>query len=258
MRTPKIILLTSGAVLCTIFLSIWLLYGAQYPTKTYVVDTEVARRCSLIETGEYITENIPLPITCSMRIYNNEAADFTFQADGGLLIQRDGEIVLKLTSDDGSPEGGHFSELSYFDEPRLRADGFILKDVTFDGYADIQVMTFAGAYNFGHDFYAYNPQTHTFGPEPILKDLVNVSVDLEHKEIVYFHKGRGLADTFSSGTYRFIDGVYVLVETVTQDMMTGYDDPNPLYERITSKLQNGIMVVTKKETLTYTDVWGDE
>lgn len=108
--------------------------------------------------------------------------------------------------------------------------------ITFDGYADLQVMTFAGAYNFGYDFYAYNPQTRTFGPKPILEDLVSPGIDLERKEISYFYKGRGLADMFFSGTYQFRDGAYLLTDTVEQDMVTGYDDPDPLYERVTSEL----------------------
>jgi hypothetical protein len=213
----------------------------------------VARLCANLEYGE---EDIPLPITCVLPIRKEETAEFTFQADGGLLVQRGNETLLKLTYDTGV-DGTHFSQLAYLNQPTLRPDGFILQDITFDGYADLQVMTFAGAYNFGYDFYAYNPQTGTFGPEPILKELVNPGVDIERKEITYFYKGRGLADTFSSGTYQFKDGSYVLTNTVEQDMVTGYDDPDPLYERITSELQNGKMVIVKKETLTAKEVWGE-
>lgn len=237
-------------------ISAWLLVGTRL-TAPIIQTPEItdAARCAAIENGDL--ENVSLPITCTLRIHDTETAEFTFKADGGLLVQRGSEVLLALTFDDGGSGSGHFSELAYLAQPTLRPDGFVLKDITFDGYADLQVMTFAGAYNFGYDFYTYNPKTHTFNQKPILKDLVNPGVDTDTKEITYFYKGRGLADTFSAGTYRFKDGMYVLTDTVEQDIATGYDDPNPLYERITSQLKNGVMVVVKKETLTYADVWGE-
>lgn len=249
-------LLLSIGILISICVGAWILNTIHFTQTTSQTSQEAETIAHLCANLEYSDEDIPLPITCVLPIHNDETAEFTFQADGGLLVQRGNETLLKLTYDTGVG-GTHFSQLAYLNQPTLRPDGFILQDITFDGYADLQVMTFAGAYNFAYDFYTYNPQTRTFGPEPILKDVVNPGVDTERKEITYFHKGRGLADMFSSGTYEFRDGAYVLTHTVEQDMVSEYDNPNPLYERITSKLQNGEMVVVKKETLTAKEVWGE-
>lgn len=246
----------SIALLVFVCIGSWF-FGAMYlnaPTKQTLSGNTVAQ-CAAIESGKF--EDMSLPITCTLHIHKDETAEFTFQIDGGLLVQRNGKTLLTLSSKD-DPLDTHTAQLAYlFDKPTLRSDGFILKDITFDGYADLQVMTFAGAYNFGYDFYAYNPKTRSFGPDPILEDIVNPNIDTEKKEITYFHKGRGLADMFSAGTYQFKGGVYVLTETVEQDMVTGHDDPDPIYERVTSKLQNGKMVVVEKETLTAKDVWGE-
>jgi len=252
------VLLIGLAVLFAIYTSAWILNITFFAPKTTQTPQEaetIARLCQNLEYGE---EDIPLPITCTLPIHKEQTAEFTFQADGGLLVQQGGRVLFKLAFDPENPIEGPVSELVLdLHKPTLRPDGFVLQDITFDGYADLQIMTVAGAYNFGYDFYAYNPQTRTFGPKPLLKDMVNPTIDIEQKQILYFSRGRGLSDTFFAGTYQFINGIYILVETVEQNMIGDYDDEDGLYERITSKLRNGEMVVIKKETLTAKEVWGE-
>lgn len=257
MRPPNTTTIARCIVVLFVCIGAWMLYTTHLAPKATPTPQEtekIARLCANLEYGD---EEIPLPITCTLPIRGNETVEFTFQADGGLVVRRGDTVLLNLTAAGGDSLSAHTAALAYTHEPILRPDGFVLQDITFDGYADLQVMTFAGAYNFGYDFYAYNPKTRTFDLQPILTEVVNPGVDTEKKEIVYFYKGRGLADMFSAGTYQFKNGVYILTSLVEQDMVSGYDDPNPLYERITSELQSGEMVVVKKETLTAKDVWGE-
>ncbi len=214
--------------------------------------------CNKLSKEENVDGQVILPITCTREIGKEERADFTYKPDGSLIVSREGKTIFALEADNGE-EGGNFVSLTNGIGPFLWSGSLSLKDITFDGYSDLQVLVYAGAYNYSYSFYRYNPQTHTFDKEPLLKDVVNPDIDLKTKTISYFNKGRGLGDLHTFGTYRFENGRYILVHEENQDIAPGseFDSDDMKYIRTVRELQNGVMMVTKTETLTRKEVFGE-
>jgi hypothetical protein len=218
--------------------------------------------CDEVLSNVSNADKIAVPFTCKADIGNYEEpveVNFTATAKGGfnfgeIHISRNGKTIYSLG---GTEKGSEGIIVLWPGEttPHIRFGSFILKDVTFDGFSDIAVLTSPGAYNFGTTYYAYNPGAHTFDSEPLL-DVINEKINLEDRTITSFYKGRGLGDLYTTETYKFDNGKYILVKSVTQDSID-FGNLEKGYTRITLELRSGKMVETKREYVSYEEVWGD-
>lgn len=59
----------------------------------------------------------------------------------------------------------------------------ITEDVNFDGYDDIMVLNYAGAYNSSYSFWLYNKSTKKFDKYKELDEVNNPTILIENKEI---------------------------------------------------------------------------
>ena len=194
--------------------------------------------------------DLPLPITCAQDIGKGESSIIVTvsvpnkDSLGALNISRNNQEIFSLGGD--VSENGVELVSGYGDQPRtLRPGSLHFEDVTFDGYKDLIVLVSAGAYNFTDDIYAYNPTTKTFDPESILS-VTNESFHPEIRQVVSHFKGRGIGDIYTEETYEFRDKKYVLIKSVSQDIIS-FDNPERGYVRTTEELVNGKMVETKNE-----------
>lgn len=192
-----------------------------------------------------------LPISCMFDIGKGVSADFSFDTAGTLTVTKDGVAIFQLRN--MADEGPSIQSTSY-NPGFLDMSVMDLQDLTGDGYADLRVLTSAGAYNFFYDIYPYNPQTHRFNEEPILSDIVNPSIDTAAHTISSTMKGRGLGDIYSSETYTYRDGAFVKTESEWQDWMSEdvdpLSDPRGRYVHVIQQLVNGKMSTTTYEKLT--------
>lgn len=105
---------------------------------------------------------------------------------------------------------------------------YAFKAKDYDNIRDYQLFEMPctrGAYNFGSAYYladAYGTLQHVsfaepaFGPKDEVigwetsKLLINSGFEPKDLTVSFFSKGRGLGDCFSSGTYKFVDGRFLL------------------------------------------------
>ena len=217
-----------------------------YPTKDEAMHTGLnnpealtkekpVNICEAVFSGSNVAYvdslGLDFPLTCDRVIRSGQAPlRFIIQADGTVLIGRDGQITFRVASDETG-------------ERLAWAEGIYLQDVTYDGYADLIFLNVAGAYNSSYDFYAYNPKTQTFDHERLLT-ATNYSFNDVARTITSYYKGRGVGDIYTAETYLFENGKYGLIKTVVQDIVSEADAniENDIYERVTMERRNGRMV----------------
>ncbi|MGA2417731.1 MAG: hypothetical protein ABSF55_00595 [Candidatus Staskawiczbacteria bacterium] len=121
-------------------------------------------------------------------------------------------------------------------------------DINFDGYKDLQVLTFIPADNPGiFDFYIYDPSTGKFEKDPVLQNLVDPVFDATAKTISTDMSGGCVGMVSSRKIFSFINGGYALTQDEEKHCCPDniMNDGNP---RITiDKYNDGKIVSTKQE-----------
>lgn len=221
-------------------------------TDFALTKAEMEGFCEDFMTGEPRSfAPILLPFSCQIALGKGEQIDMTILASGGLEFSRDKTVVYSLPN---AEDTENFDEGVYlidsFDGPLYMPDNMALRfqDVTFDGYKDLVVQTGAGAYNITYNYYAYNPETHTFEAAPLVT-AVNPEFYPENKTIVSYNKYRGVGDMYEDETYEFQNGKYVLIHREVQEGI--YDDEGNItsYKLTIEDLKNGKLTVTSREML---------
>lgn len=124
-----------------------------------------------------------------------------FDTQTNLLIQRiiPGENT-QLTADpmnQGTPEG------------------FILEDMNFDGYLDMQLMQFLPASpNVPYYYWLWDPQQKQFVQNTLLEQITSPEFDPATKRI--YSTQRGSANSYISQTYEYVKNVPTLMESVEE------------------------------------------
>ncbi len=237
------------------------LYWISKPNYSPVTTNEIAPSVKLNCENFAMTNGLDtfyLPINCVQEIGNGESpvnltifASTTNDNQGELHISRNGKDIFVTD--------GEFISFSDQEKLSLTQGSFDFEDVTFDGYKDLVIQTAAGAYNFTHAYFAYNPKTKTFNTVPVV-EATNESFDPIKKQMVSFFKGRGIGDIYTEETYEFRNGKYVLIMDFDQSTVdNGRDDNiNPMYTQVTRKLIDGKMVEVEKKSISYKELYGDQ
>jgi hypothetical protein len=205
--------------------------------------------------------DISAPFTCTFTVGGGESpADATFyekEGNAAIDIVRGGTMIFSAAANyEDQGTYGLSVVRNYSDEgPTVAWDAMQIQDVTYDGYGDLVLLSYSGAYNFTYVYFAYNPVTHMFEQEPLL-EVTNPSVDEQEQTIMEYAKMRGVGDTYISNLFKFMSGKYVLIETIEQQMVDAYHEEKG-YVNIHSELKNGAMVETERTYLTYEEVTGE-
>ncbi|MEY2664756.1 MAG: hypothetical protein RIT04_564 [Candidatus Parcubacteria bacterium] len=249
------------------------LTGDETKSSKLVTDPiEQQKYCDVLFGNGYSEENIGLPFSCTYiaAASSTHLLNYSINTEDVLFVS-DGSSTTVI-------EGGDFVRyVGLTDEIRLDINGNLmsLKDVTYDGYPDLAVRYSAGAYNFFYDYYAYDPKTHNFSPDPIVfdrlgmesdsvygdnnVDIVNPEIDPINKTITSHMLGRGMGDIYQRETYQLTGKKYVLIKSESQNIIneTDYskDDVNTpsTYRRITFERKNGVMATTSDVILNEED-----
>jgi hypothetical protein len=218
----------------------------------YLLTTGPAAAPAALESCEiatYSEADIPLPLTCEQDIGNGVMVILTIAVDGTLRVEHKGKLIFANPIEDGT-------DYIYYNVPQLRSGGVTFQDFTYDGYQDIALLIYAGAYNYTTAYFAYDPAKGTYASEQLL-EAVNAGVDTDAREISSFSKGRGLGDIYTARRYHFEDGAYVLVYEEVQSMVSDEGLSEEGYVRVIRERKNGAMMETAREALTEADVWGE-
>jgi hypothetical protein len=104
-------------------------------------------------------------------------------------------------------------------------------DINFDDVDDIQVTEYAGAYNTITYFLVYDSARKVYEEYRAFRQALHladddtypglgyVQFDSGSRVITSFFKGRGLGDLYEEETFSFVDGVWQLIKTETQDLL---------------------------------------
>lgn len=114
------------------------------------------------------------------------------------------------------------------------------KDFTYDGYADLKLLSAHGASNAVYEIWKYVPERKVF--DRVLTELFNPEFREAERQIVT-HSNNGHAGLlYGSVTYGFQDSEWILV---TQEMQVEGPEFNT-YIRTISTLQNGELKVAER------------
>jgi hypothetical protein len=107
-------------------------------------------------------------------------------------------------------------------------------DVNFDGYNDLFLATSRGTANTYADYWGFDPKTKKFsylGNYPILK------VENTTKTLSSYERGGSGGMIFTKNSYKFIDGVLTIIESVKQEAT----DQDGVYVRKTFRRKSGTL-----------------
>lgn len=173
----------------------------------------------------------------------------TYDGKQYLSLERGDTKVMKLVLTDGSENDTMLATSSLYETGTMdRSFGSLsFGDLNGDGYLDMMVKTWTGAYNEGFDYWIYNKEARSYTKKGSLLGLVNAEFDPSAKTITSYDKGRGMGDLYTKKVFGLDNGAYVLTEEVTQDFVQGKNDQ---YQRVTTLYKNGKIVSTDTKYFT--------
>ena len=116
-------------------------------------------------------------------------------------------------------------------EPDEVSSWNLLRDLNFDGYADLCVVAMAGAYNYSQRCWVFEPERRAFRREEALDELIFLEVDEAKRQLSSGYRVGG--PTYTTGTFGWQGRSLVKLTTVTTILGEG-PDGKPLpkgYER---------------------------
>jgi uncharacterized protein YxeA len=152
--------------------------------------------------------------------WNNTDLDNTFfekfkgisfsTTENDLLVMNNGKLIQTLTLDKS------VVEMLSTENPYINDAQFIFdKDINFDGYVDVALITGVGygGVNIFYDYYLYDPKTSIFQKDPILFEISNPQIDTMNKKVTSsFRSG----PQWYSQTFQWNGNRYVASEPIVQ------------------------------------------
>lgn len=179
--------------------------------------------------------------------------DYPHKEDYFLFITQDGDVsnVIEVNYEDKGVGGPYGLETDCATQHQLGwACGFDahFEDVTFDGEEDLLIFVgYAGASRF---YCAYIYENGEFRYERTFEHIPSYVVDIENEVICGY--GRGGATSFWDSTYKYVNGEFVLTESI--DSYYGYINGESVLDKTiktTYEYINGEYVVNEIIETTY-------
>lgn len=166
-----------------------------------------------------------------------------------ISLERGDKKVMQLALTDGSAGDESAATSSLYETGMIdRSFGSLsFGDLNGDGYQDMMVKTWTGAYNEGFDYWIYNKEARSHTKKGSLLGLVNAEFDPSAKTVTSYDKGRGMGDLYTKKVFGLDNGAYVLTEEVSQDFVQGKNDQ---YKRVTTLYKNGKILSTDTKYFT--------
>ena len=208
---------------------------------------------------ETYNEDMYAPYICTIPVEGKRALVTISDKDGASAVEiKKGKDIIFATHAEVTEEEKVGLDVLYYyteDEPTVAPGALLLQDVTYDGYDDLVLLSYSGPYNFAYKYFAYHPETGTFGNEPLL-EAVNPSVDANEQTIIEFNKSRGMGDEYIANLFKYMEGKYVLLESIQQNQIDR-DHPEKGYVLIRSEKKGEELIEVERTYPTYEEVWGE-
>ncbi len=213
--------------MCASFLFVYYSYTQPLPESLIVENSPRTDPgvCEEFLKRETIDEGVVLPLSCDVSLSTKgPVVTIAISKEGFLSVSHDQTSIF-------SPQDEWFREATFldFDETKALPMSIVLQDVTYDGYLDIVLSPYVGAYQRGYDYFPYDPERGFFKGESLLT-ATSAFVDTEARTIESYAKGRGIGDIYTNEVFHYEDGAYVLIREVKQDEANILDENGDVLE----------------------------
>jgi hypothetical protein len=245
-----------AAVILFIFVVPWL---------TFYLGREYQKTIDFFKSTSEITK----PVTESQKNISNQTmswpvdveagAYFTYAIDPGademLFVLRGTDntigtfstIQVLMKDKNGKYEVVQILDAQQSEPPPSKLGYFVTRDMNFDGYEDISLLTWWGATgNAGFNYWLYNPKTKEFVFNETLSSLSNPTPHTDSQTITTHSNGGAAGMIFVDQVYKYGNGEYVFIKEVKQEETDG---TRGIFTRTTTELKDGKMQVVKTETI---------
>ncbi len=128
------------------------------------------------------------------------------------------------------------------------------EDVTNDGFIDIQMQTYCGAYQCSYNYYIFDPERNAFEKSDVLSNLIYPEFDPATKTIDSHSKWRGIGDEYSAETYTLqTDHSYIKTDICEQYQIDSEDFESD-YLYVCKKWNGREFATTAKEIIPREDI----